>query len=73
LELVNLASVYNREAKPKLFGKFLREVLHPSDIRTAIELMAYTFYRDNPSEIISILFGYGANGFNTNNKQSSFD
>ncbi len=24
--------------------------------------MAYTFYRDNPFEIITILFGYGANG-----------
>jgi|SRR5215469_105851 len=54
--------VYNRNAWPKRFGKFLYEVLHPSEIRTAIELMAYTFYRDNPFEIIAILFGYGANG-----------
>ena len=54
--------VYNPESKPRLFGQFLQQVLWPLEIRTAIELMAYTFYRDNPFEIISILFGYGANG-----------
>ena len=54
--------VYNPGVKPKLFGKFLRQVLYPSEIRTAIELMAYTFYRDNPFEIITILHGYGSNG-----------
>jgi phage/plasmid-associated DNA primase len=54
--------VYNRKAWPKLFGQFLHQVLYPSEIRTAIELMAYTFYRDNLFEIITILFGYGANG-----------
>ena len=53
---------YNPKAKSKLFGKFLCDVLYPSEIRTAIELIAYTFYRDNPFEIITILFGYGANG-----------
>jgi len=37
-------------------------VLWPSEIRTAIELLAYTFYRDYPFEIITVLFGYGANG-----------
>jgi hypothetical protein len=47
---------------PKLFGRFLHQVLYPSEIRTAVDLMAYTFYRDNPFEIITILFGYGANG-----------
>ena len=46
---------YNPKAKSKLFGKFLCEVLYPSEIRTAIELIAYTFYRDNPFEIITIL------------------
>jgi P4 family phage/plasmid primase-like protien len=29
---------------------------------TILTLMAYTFYRDNPFEIITVLFGYGANG-----------
>ena len=62
LSIIQVPIVYNREAKPKLFGKFLHEVLHPSETRTAIELMAYTFFRDNPFEIITILFGYGANG-----------
>ncbi len=39
---------YDAQAKPKLFGKFLREVLYPKEIRTAVEIMAYTFYRDYP-------------------------
>lgn len=50
------------KAKPQLFGKFLSEVLHPHEIRTAIEMMAYTFLRDNPYEIYCILIGKGANG-----------
>ena len=54
--------IYDPKARPKLFGQFLSQVLYPSENRTAIELMAYTFYRDNPFEIITILFGYGANG-----------
>jgi phage/plasmid-associated DNA primase len=53
---------YDSRARPKLFGQFLREVLYASEIRTAVDMMAYTFYRDNPFEIITILFGYGANG-----------
>jgi putative DNA primase/helicase len=36
--------------------------LYPAEIRTAIELMAYTFCKDNKYEIVTILFGYGANG-----------
>ena len=62
LSINQVPLLYEPKAKPKLFGKFLREILYPSEIRTAIELMAYTFYRDNPFEIITILFGYGANG-----------
>jgi P4 family phage/plasmid primase-like protien len=53
---------YNSKAKACRFGKYLKEVLYPSEIRTAVEVMAYTFYRDNPFELINILFGYGANG-----------
>lgn len=64
LSINQLPVLYDPTAKPKLFGKFLREVLYPSEIRTAIELMAYTIYRDNPFELITILFGYGANGKN---------
>lgn len=52
---------YNPTVTPELFGKYISEVLYPGEIRTAIELMAYTFYRDNPFEIIVKLFGYGAN------------
>jgi putative DNA primase/helicase len=62
LSINQVPIVYNPKAKPKLYGNFLHQVLYPSEIRTAIELMAYTFYRDNPFEIITILFGYGANG-----------
>jgi hypothetical protein len=62
LSLNQIDILYNPKAKSKLFGKFLKEVLYPTEIRTAVELMAYTFYRDNPFEIITVLFGYGANG-----------
>jgi putative DNA primase/helicase len=55
--------IYNPKARPKLFGvRYLKQVLYSTEIRTAIELMAYTFCRDNIHEIIAILFGYGANG-----------
>ena len=53
---------YDPKAIPKLFGGFLKEVLYPAEIRTAIEAMAYTFYRDCPFEHFFKLFGYGANG-----------
>ena len=53
---------YNPGTKPQFFGKYLKEVLYPVEIRTAVETMAYTFLRDNPFEKITILFGYGANG-----------
>jgi putative DNA primase/helicase len=54
---------YDPKAKPDLFGtKYLKQVLYPAEIRTAVELMAYTFCRDNKYEIVTILFGYGANG-----------
>ena len=54
--------VYDKNAKPKLFGKFLSQVLYSRDIRTAIEAMAYTFHRDYDIEVIFILYGVGANG-----------
>lgn len=54
--------IYDKIAKPKLFGKFLSEVLYPRDIRTAIDAMAYTFHRDYDIEVIFILYGIGANG-----------
>jgi putative DNA primase/helicase len=60
--IIQIPIVYNPTAKPKLFGKFLSEVMYPAEIRTAIELMAYTFYRDDPYELYCILIGIGANG-----------
>ncbi len=54
--------VYDPKAKPKMFGNFLSQVLYQTEIRTAIEVMAYTFYRDCPFEHFFKLFGYGANG-----------
>ncbi len=55
---------YDKNAKTKLFFTFLNEVLYASDIRTVLELFAYTFYKDNPFEIITTLLGSGANGKN---------
>jgi P4 family phage/plasmid primase-like protien len=55
---------HNSLAKSQLLGKFLREVLFPNEIRTAVELMAYTFVRDNPYELLCIIIGNGSNGKN---------
>ncbi len=62
LTINQIKVIYDAKAKPKVLGKFLSEVLYPSEIRTLIELFAYTFHRDNPFEIITTLLGYGSNG-----------
>jgi putative DNA primase/helicase len=54
--------VYNKRSMPKLFGKFLIQVLYRKDVKTAIDAMAYTFHRDYPIEILFILVGIGSNG-----------
>ena len=54
--------VYNKRAMPKLFGKFLIQVLYKKDVKTAIDALAYTFYRDYIVELIFVLYGLGANG-----------
>ena len=56
--------IYNPNAKPTKFLKFLREVLYQQDIRTAIEIISYTFIRKNLFEYYFILIGTGANGKN---------
>lgn len=53
---------YDPKAKPKLFGKFLAQVLYPGNIRTGIESMAYTFLNDCPFEYFFVLLGEGSNG-----------
>ncbi|MGD9672127.1 MAG: phage/plasmid primase, P4 family [Candidatus Nitrosocosmicus sp.] len=53
---------YDKNATARLFGKFLEQVLYPAEIRTAVESMAYTFYRDSPFEHLFILYGEGGNG-----------
>ena len=53
---------YGPNLKAKLFGKFLSQVLYLTQIRTMVELFAYTFYRANPHEIFVNQLGYGANG-----------
>jgi phage/plasmid-associated DNA primase len=62
LSITQKPIMYDANARPKLFGKYLQQVLYPTEIRTAIEVMAYTLYKDNPYEIMVKLFGYGANG-----------
>lgn len=62
LSMIQIPVTYDPKAKLKQFGKFLSEVNYPTEIRTAVEIMAYTLLRDNPYEIITILFGYGGNG-----------
>lgn len=53
---------YDPKAKPLLFGKFLKDILFDTDIRTIIEIMAYTFYRDCPFEHYFVFLGEGSNG-----------
>ncbi len=62
LSIKQIPITYDKKACPKLFGKFLKDVLYPTEIRTAVETMAYTFYRDCPFEYFFILFGDGSNG-----------
>jgi len=54
--------IFDKKAKPKLFGQFLKEVLYSREVRTAVEAMAYTFHRDCPIETLFMLFGKGSNG-----------
>ena len=56
--------LYNTNARPIKFLKFLKEVLYLQDIRTAIEIISYTFIRKNWFEYYFILIGNGANGKN---------
>lgn len=53
---------YDPKTKPFLFGKFLKDVLFAIDIRTVIEIMAYTFYCDCPFEHYFVFLGEGSNG-----------
>ena len=53
---------FDPKAKCKRFGKFLCEVVYPDQVRTVVEVLAYTFLRDNPFELYVILLGVGANG-----------
>ena len=53
---------YDPKATTRLFGRFLSQVLYHREIRTVIESMAYTFYRDSPFEHLFILYGEGGNG-----------
>lgn len=53
---------YNSAIKPKLFWRFLKEVLYPLQIKTAVEIMAYTFLKNNLFEYYFVLVGNGANG-----------
>ncbi|HSF51241.1 MAG TPA: phage/plasmid primase, P4 family [Nitrososphaeraceae archaeon] len=55
---------YNPEAIPRRFIKFLREVLHLRDIRTVVEIIAYTFIRTHWFQYYYILKGEGGNGKN---------
>lgn len=56
--------LYNPNARSTKFLKFLKEVLYLQDVRTAIEIISYTFIRKNLFEYYFILIGTGANGKN---------
>jgi phage/plasmid-associated DNA primase len=46
---------YDSKARSKRFGKFLDEVVYPDQVRTVVEVMAYTFLRDNPFELYALI------------------
>jgi P4 family phage/plasmid primase-like protien len=54
-------------ARPELFLKFLKEVLYYTDVGTVLDLMAYTFWKDDPYQILVFLHGQGLNGKNVFN------
>jgi P4 family phage/plasmid primase-like protien len=62
LSLKQCPIYYVSKAKPRFFGRFIKEIVYFEDIRSVFELMAYTFYRANPFEVIVILLGDGSNG-----------
>jgi len=53
---------YDSRAKCRIFRRFVKEIVYFDDIRSVFELMAYTFYRGNPFEVITTLLGDGSNG-----------
>ena len=53
---------YDSRAKPKYFMTFLKEVLYAENIRTAFEMIAYTFIRLHWFECYFILVSTGSNG-----------
>jgi P4 family phage/plasmid primase-like protien len=53
---------FDLKAVSKRFIRFVNEVVYTSDVVTLIDLMAYSFYRDNPIEVIAYLHGFGGNG-----------
>ena len=57
----NNGSIY-----PKLYGRFLSEILYPQQRRTMVELYAYSFYRSNPHELYVNQWGFGGNGKGVN-------
>ena len=64
LSLNQLPIRYNPEAKAHKFEKFLSDVLYPEQIRTAKEIIAYTFIRKNLFQYWVVLIGNGGNGKN---------
>jgi putative DNA primase/helicase len=62
LSMIQCPIKYNPNAKPKHFMKFLKEILRPEDIRTALEIIGYTFIRLHLFECYFILVGTGSNG-----------
>ena len=62
LSLIQLPIKFVKGSHPKLFFKFLGEVVDKKDFRTLLEYLAYTFWRDNFDEKFLVLTGSGFNG-----------
>lgn len=54
---------YDKKAPvPRKCIQYLKQVTYPTDLWTLVELIAYTFWRDNPYEVITTILGGGHNG-----------
>jgi putative DNA primase/helicase len=55
----------DKKTLPKSFYKFMLEIHYATEVKTAMEWMAYTFMRQNKFELVCFKIGYGKNGKTT--------
>jgi P4 family phage/plasmid primase-like protien len=64
LSLNQIPITYDAQAKAPKYEQFCKDVFYPDQIRTANEIVAYTFIRKNIYQYWFVLIGNGGNGKN---------